>query len=357
MIILGLQFGHDASVTVLKDGEVLLCYEVERTSRIKHVMGLGIEDIELALEDVGLQIQDVDYASITSTQLIEYIIMDESQLDIKLEILPEHNLPCTMIDKLKIYPEKMSEYSSGWLDYLFKNNNPHSLAKHVKHLKDKYEKSDGMRGSYEHFVWCDVWEKRLKLKEISEINFNKFFTSDEVSQGFHYPFCLQLKGKKIPAYIFAHHYAHAAYSYFSSPFEDAAIISHDGGGGGLGYGGGMFYYGRKNRLFPISPHNLYIGQVYDETGLKVGFDLAGASGKLMGLSAYGKARFFSFEDVGNWYDVDQLGPEKWAQKCVELARRMNYDLSNLGSKEKILDPINVDLASSAQKLVEEIMLY
>ena len=45
MLILGLHFGHDASVSLVKDGEILVCIEKERQSRLKHAIGLDIKDI------------------------------------------------------------------------------------------------------------------------------------------------------------------------------------------------------------------------------------------------------------------------------------------------------------------------
>ena len=32
MLILGLHLGHDASITILKDGEIISCIELERIS-------------------------------------------------------------------------------------------------------------------------------------------------------------------------------------------------------------------------------------------------------------------------------------------------------------------------------------
>lgn len=49
MIILGLHFGHDASVSIIKDGEVLTCHEIKRHKRIKHIIVLEHADIEQAL--------------------------------------------------------------------------------------------------------------------------------------------------------------------------------------------------------------------------------------------------------------------------------------------------------------------
>src|SRR5258708_1975645 len=115
MIILGLHFGHDASVTILKDGKTLLCYEKERTNRKKHAVGLSLADIDLCLQDMSLTLEEVDYVTLTSTQLVEFIQTDRTQMSLALEIMPEHRFPCTLTDKMGIKPEQMNNYATGWL--------------------------------------------------------------------------------------------------------------------------------------------------------------------------------------------------------------------------------------------------
>ena len=60
MIILGLYFGHNAAACVLKDGEVLINWELERFTRIKHDFGFSQEFIDKTLEHCGLNWLDVD---------------------------------------------------------------------------------------------------------------------------------------------------------------------------------------------------------------------------------------------------------------------------------------------------------
>lgn len=353
MVILGLQFGHDASVAILKDGELLLCYERERTNRIKHTLGLNIEDIELCLRDAGLSLDQVDFVTLTSTQLIEYIQTDKTQMSLSLERLPGHRYPCTLTDKLATTPEQMETYSSGWLKYIADSRPDHPIHKLHENLK-QYANEEQMWGSFEHFVNIPLWQKVVGLDEMAATDYSTVM-GDDVSQGFHYPATITLKGRKIPAYVFAHHFAHAAYSYYSSPYNQAAIISHDGGGGGYGYGSGLFFYALGNRLYPITPHNLFVGEIYDVSGLKLNFH-SGPPGKLMGLSAYGKPRFYDPKFVGNWHDLKQMPADSFFNHCLQSAEKMGYDLKPLGKKDQMLAPINIDIAASVQKLAEEIML-
>ena len=76
MIILGLHFGHDSSICLLKDGKILAFLEIERIRKIKHTIGIKYEEIKLLLNTNNLLIEDIDCATITSTQLVEEIIFD-----------------------------------------------------------------------------------------------------------------------------------------------------------------------------------------------------------------------------------------------------------------------------------------
>jgi carbamoyltransferase len=192
------------------------------------------------------------------------------------------------------------------------------------------------------------------LKAIAETSYANLF-NDDIRLGFHYPATLRLMGKRVPAYLFSHHYAHASYAYYESPYTDSAILSHDGGES-TGYEAGFFAYGRGNKLYLYSPNYLSIGDIYTAAGCAVGFGVVEGPGKLMGLAAYGAPKFFSDEFVGNAYDIGKSSVNAWTDHCIKTAKEMGYDISFLGDVEKILEPINIDLAASTQKILEETML-
>ena len=60
MIILGLYYGHNASACVIKDGKVLINWELERHSRIKHDYGYSQEFVNKTLEHCNLQWTDIN---------------------------------------------------------------------------------------------------------------------------------------------------------------------------------------------------------------------------------------------------------------------------------------------------------
>ena len=64
MIIMGIQFGHDGSVALIKDGKILSFIYRERFSRVKHAIGVSDSDIDLALAQANITIEQIDYISI-----------------------------------------------------------------------------------------------------------------------------------------------------------------------------------------------------------------------------------------------------------------------------------------------------
>ena len=73
MIILGMHFGHDGAVSIIKDGEVLSYISRERTSRVKHAIGITTNELDLALVEAQIKVDDIDYCTVVSTQNMEIL--------------------------------------------------------------------------------------------------------------------------------------------------------------------------------------------------------------------------------------------------------------------------------------------
>ena len=176
--------------------------------------------------------------------------------------------------------------------------------------------------------------------------------------GFHLPVSVTLEGRSLPGYFINHHAAHAASCFFASGFDRAAILSHDGFSTGSATLTGLYFLGEGNRIFPLAPHFLEIGALYDLVGVHLRLGDVGPAGKLMGLAAWGKPRFFDRSFVGNFYDWQRAGifADRWISHCMDQARAAGYDLGPLAQRDQMTAPINVDLAASTQLLFEEIML-
>ena len=67
MIILGINFGHDASVSIIKDGEILAAIEEEKVSRIKQDFGWPRKAINRLLSEYQIDKKDINFVSTESS--------------------------------------------------------------------------------------------------------------------------------------------------------------------------------------------------------------------------------------------------------------------------------------------------
>ena len=114
MNILGLHFGHDAAVSVVRDGKTAAYVLRERHARIKHAISLEFKTIQAALDAAQLRADQIDYCAITSTQGVELIIDDLSGFSLSLEPHPAHHAPCALADLVRaqnVDPASLFVYS------------------------------------------------------------------------------------------------------------------------------------------------------------------------------------------------------------------------------------------------------
>lgn len=359
-VILGLHFGHDAGVAVIRDGVVESCILRERTSRIKHVTGLDRKTIEQALAASGLTLDQVDFCGVCSTQSTAITFLEKDWLSMEFGRHPGHSRVGRLF-------ESMSDNLGFAGNPVFFGVDPDgryadSGPRPPDRLDDVF-----VYPTIDHFFSADEWLEEAPLSRIATRDLGRFFEQDH-SDMFYFPLTLTIGGRRIPGYFIEHHYCHAAGAFYPSGFDEAAIFTLDGGGKShRGYAGGMFYYGTSAGLFPLTPHHLLAGIFYEDVSRWLGFGPVGAPGKMMGLSGYGRPTLYDPRFVGNWYDVERavklfgvssvdLMTNAWKHLCIERARQQGIDLSALAVATRITDPINVTIAASAQKVFEETIL-
>ena len=151
-------------------------------------------------------------------------------------------------------------------------------------------------------------------------------------------------GFQAPVHWVDHHTAHAASAYYTSGFEDAAVISVDGGGDGKS---SRVFAGRGRTLTELASVDAYhsIGNFYAYVTKICGFRAHKHEGKITGLAAYGKPVY-----------LDALrGMLRYEDgRYVNVSR--SYYWSAVRAIERILPPgwKKEDLAASVQALLEEI---
>ncbi len=101
-------------------------------------------------------------------------------------------------------------------------------------------------------------------------------------------------GKGVPAFrpavppvFYDHHLCHAAGAFYASPFDEALVVTLDGGGDGLD---GSVYRAEGTALHRLGtvPHFQSPGTMYSAITHDLGFTRHRHEGKITGLAAYGK---------------------------------------------------------------------
>ena len=174
---------------------------------------------------------------------------------------------------------------------------------------------------------------------------------------------------KVQLHHVEHHRAHLASAFFSSPFEEAAVVSIDGFGD---FSSVMWAVGQGNH-FDVKgavhfPHSL--GLFYTAFTQLLGFPKYGDEYKMMGLSAYGEPRFLSkMRDVVRVEgDQVRLNLDYFVHHTTGVEMTWNDCEPSLGRvySEKLaetfgparkpysqLDPLHADMAASVQAHLAE----
>ena len=359
MIVVGLHFGHDGAVAVICDGEIRSYVLRERITRTKHALGIDIETIERALDAAETYLEDIDCVAVSSTQHVELIIEEPDRMDIKYVTKDPFGRPMTLGSRFHGLDHAgiAATCSPMLLDHLYSDNLGRTyIGQMYRKVFPQYMTRS--RGSFRAIPWVDTyivnepWEVNLGLYDLRAVRPE---ISDRLRYGFHLPVEVSIDGRRFPGYAVHHHFAHAASSFFTSGHDEAAILTHDGFGLLPGYHGGMFYYGKDEALFPLWPHHLTIGYLYEFVASSIGLGVVGGSGKLMGLAPYGCPTYFDHRFVGNVFDFDGKFRDvsrNWIIHCRSLARARGYDSRGYADPSRATEPINADIAASTQRLFE-----
>ncbi|HPF14054.1 MAG: carbamoyltransferase [Planctomycetes bacterium] len=167
-------------------------------------------------------------------------------------------------------------------------------------------------------------------------------------------------------FLFAdHHMSHAAASFFTSPFEESAILTVDGAGewttSTMGIGRGRKIDIQKEIRFPHS-----LGLLYSAFTAYCGFEINEGEYKLMGMHPYGQPKYVDKiyeilrigEDGSLWHDMRYFQYHYSTNDTLtpEFERHFGKPRRNPKDSDKTLDPYYCDMAASIQKVTEEVLL-
>ena len=171
-----------------------------------------------------------------------------------------------------------------------------------------------------------------------------------------------LKGFKGEIIFPEHHLSHAAHAFYTSPFEESAVLTIDG----VGEWSTTSYGYASNDSVKITndirwPHSL--GLFYSAFTYFLGFKVNEGEYKLMGLSSYGKPKYYDLI-IENLIDVKDdgsihLNMEYFAftYDKVMTSKKFSklFGIEPKTRNEKTLQ-IHFDIGASAQKVLEDVIL-
>jgi carbamoyltransferase len=365
-LILGLHFGHDASITVLIDGQIGSFVQRERLSRIKHAYSLDRNTLDTALSRAKIDVKSIDAVAVTSTQGSEPLLINLPGVSLHYDAAAAIGPPSTLLGSLgddeavvlKMCVPSMSERVLG---------QPRDPKTHpaFEHYLAEYQNIpfDKLR----RFPWLEVhaelpdWKIPQGIDSLKRINVEERLSDERCRLGFHYPLQVTIDGHKLPGVRLDHHFAHAASSYYRSGSNHALVLTNDGyGGRRIPFANGGVYIGLGNRLSALAPHFLTHGYLYDYVGRTIGFSAIGSSGKLMGLAPYGSPDYYDHRFAGNSYDHELAGidgsPEGWIRFARERCRALGQKEDNAVSADLPFTEFQLNLAASTQKIFEQTWL-
>jgi len=159
-----------------------------------------------------------------------------------------------------------------------------------------------------------------------------------------------------------HHMSHAAYAFYTSPFEESAILTLDG----IGEWSTTSIGHAKHNSIKITndirwPHSL--GLFYSAFTYFLGFKVNEGEYKLMGLSSYGTPKYYDLI-LDNLIDVKDDGSIHLNMKYFAFTYdkvMTNKKFSELfgilpKTKDEKTLQIHFDIGASAQKVLEDVIL-
>ena len=172
----------------------------------------------------------------------------------------------------------------------------------------------------------------------------------------------QVKGFNGKIIFPEHHMSHAAHAFYTSTFDESAILTIDGVGE---WSTTSFGYGKNNSIKLSKglqwPHS--IGMFYSAFTYFLGFKVNEGEYKLMGLSSYGKPKYRDII-LDNLIDVKDDGSIRLNMDYFAFTYdkvMTNEKFSNLfeikpRKKDEKMEQIHFDIGASAQLVLEEVLL-
>ena len=280
--------GHDAAASLVKDGELVAAAAEERFIRVKHAVGHFPEQaIRFCLDKAGIGFEDLDAVAWANDP-----VLAARRWSVAGRFQPFKKgllRGATLVDRL----------DGGGFGRLL---------------------SDELRPS--------AVIERQKAELVS-----------------------RFPGRQPPFFCFDHHLSHAASTYYTSGYDQSAILTWDGNGDGLS---GIIARGSGPDIEVLTEiSDFSVGELYWAVHSLLRLS---DEGSLMGLAAYGERKpvFKQVADADRlWMDMDQIRAINTWNKTRTTPFEFVRSLGPPRRPEDALEPRHKDIAASLQQVVEE----
>ena len=239
--VLGIQAGHNATVALLRDGEIIACASEERFTRKKNQLGFPKKAVAFALTHAGITIKQVDKVVIAG-------------LDPRSHLIGLHRPDAFMSGNVKSRPQGAKAKAIDRVQSFLYHHPRMGRALHTTNdnvYRAMRWKSDErrVRTEFAHLLGCE--EERISFLE--------------------------------------HHTAHALALAFNLPRKrKTLLLTLDGEGDGICATVGVFD-GTRLRRIASTPKDASIGWLYMNVTKHLGMKGNEHEFKVMGMAPYGKA--------------------------------------------------------------------
>jgi carbamoyltransferase len=289
MRVLGIIDSKPSTVAVLDGGRILSAVAEERLCRKKMATGMPRQAIDEALAIAGIGPRDIEHVAVAQ--------------------------------KISVFEPEPKAWD-GWFDgqVALKQTGFDRLGSTLAPLVGRFP----LAWKAHHVIKSMIFRDRLKRLPA--------LLRDE-------------HGVSAPARFYDHHYCHATTAYYTGNFDEALVVTLDGGGDGLS---GSVYVGRGGRLEKLDEVDSFnsLGNFYSYVTALCGFKAERHEGKITGLAAYGKPAYL--ETLRGFVEYREPGriryrvPMYHASALRRLRDRLPADFDR------------ADLAASTQQLLEEV---
>jgi carbamoyltransferase len=290
MLVLGIHDAIDAGAAVIRDGKILAAIGEERTCREKIAYGFPRSAIAAVLKVANVDAKEIDHVAVATED--NYLVNEVG--------------PC------KGWFETRAGFARGL--FLSMGSTVSPLAAKFPYLEKSYYSARRPIFMY----------RRWKIPQILAREF----------------------GLTAPVSFVDHHFAHACSAYYSCGYENATVVTLDGGGDGVCSQVYAVRRGRFQKLQEVTSLNS-IGNVYSYVTYICGFRTHRHEGKITGLAALGQARYLdafrsliSFKD-GNIVNQSKLFGKSAVNRIKALLPK-DFD--------------KADLAASIQRHLEDVAM-